>query len=291
MPGSSTRTFLDPDLYEVGLRQAQCELLITCGAEFNARLTWVELHDLQLLRCEEDGPRIGYVSLPPGLVCISFPANSSQLPRWRGAEMQAGEIMLHSLGERLHQTTQGPSVWSLITLDPVLLDHYSRVLMGKPLTPPPAGRVLRPPRRDVARLRRLHAQACRLAETRAKILAHPEVARAIEQDLIHTLVTCLIRSKRNEEGAATYHHALVMNRFEEVLAEGLDRPLQMPELCALPAGLSSPPMTLSSRPALGLDGCRPAPVPALAGLNVLGGDPQHGGECHQRIAPMPHQSL
>src|SRR5271168_4302416 len=31
-----------------------------------------------------------------------------------------------------------------------------------------------------ARLRRLHAQACRLAETKPRILAHPEVARAVE---------------------------------------------------------------------------------------------------------------
>lgn len=108
MPGSGTRTFLEPDLYEAGLRQAQFELFITCGADFNARLTWVELHHLQLLHCrEEDFPRIGYVSLPQRLACISFPANSGPLPRWRGTELQAGEIMLHSLGERLHQTTQG----------------------------------------------------------------------------------------------------------------------------------------------------------------------------------------
>jgi transcriptional regulator GlxA family with amidase domain len=91
--------------------------------------------------------------------------------------------------------------------------------------------VLRPAKRDAARLRRLHAQACRLAETKPKILAHPEVARAIEQDLLHTLVTCLIRAKVNEEGTAKRHHALVMLRFEEVLAEHLGGMPRMQELC------------------------------------------------------------
>jgi AraC-like DNA-binding protein len=139
--------------------------------------------------------------------------------------------MFHSLSERLHQATDGASVWSLITLDPVQLDDYSRALFEKPLLPPAEGRVLRSAKRNAARLRRLHAQACRLAETKPKILAHPEVARAIEKDLIHALVTCLISAKANEERAAKRHHALVMVRFEEVLAEHLGQMLRMPELC------------------------------------------------------------
>jgi len=70
-----------------------------------------------------------------------------------------------------------------------------------------------------------------LAETKPKILAHPEVARAIEQDLIHALVVCLIGAKINEESAAKRHQALAMIRFEEVLAEHLTGLRHMPELC------------------------------------------------------------
>jgi AraC-like DNA-binding protein len=231
MPGGGTRTFLEPDHYEASLRQAQIEFVITRGAGFKARQIWAELHYLQLLRCEEDLPRIGYVTLPRHLACISFPGSSGPLPRWRGTELQPGDIMFHSLGERLHQTTFGASVWSLITLDPVQLDDYSRALFEKSIIPPAEGRMLRPCKPDAMRLRRLHAQACRLAETKPKILAHPEVARAIEKDLIHALVTCLIGAKVNEEGAAKRHHALVMIRFEEVLTEHLAGLRHMPELC------------------------------------------------------------
>jgi hypothetical protein len=63
MPGSSTRTFLEPDHYEASLRQAQIEILIALSPKFMARLTWAELHDLQVLRCEEDFPRVAYVYL------------------------------------------------------------------------------------------------------------------------------------------------------------------------------------------------------------------------------------
>jgi hypothetical protein len=141
--------------------------------------------------------------------------------------------MFHSRGERLHQWTAGPHIWSLIALDPQQLEKYGQALSGKPLFLPPAGRALRPSARDAARLRRLHAQACRLAETKPKILAHPEVARAIEQGLLHPLVTCLTAAKPQENGAAKHHHARIMIRFEEVLAERISQRLRVPDLCEL----------------------------------------------------------
>ena len=67
MPGSGTRTFLEPDHYEASLRQAQIEILIALSPKFKARLTWAELHDLQVLQCEEDFPRVAYVCLAPRL--------------------------------------------------------------------------------------------------------------------------------------------------------------------------------------------------------------------------------
>jgi hypothetical protein len=53
MPGSGTRRFLEPDHYEASLRQAQIEILIAPSPQFKARLTWAELHDLEVLRCED----------------------------------------------------------------------------------------------------------------------------------------------------------------------------------------------------------------------------------------------
>ena len=69
MPGSGTRTFLETDRYEASLRQAQIDTIVTSGGKFKARLTWAELHHLQLLRCEEDLPRIAYLSLTSRLGC------------------------------------------------------------------------------------------------------------------------------------------------------------------------------------------------------------------------------
>jgi len=118
-------------------------------------------------------------------------------------------------------------------MDPPQLERYGRALSGGPFSWPAEGRVLQPASRLVARLRRLHAQICRLAETKSKTLSHSEVARAMEQGLIQALVACLTTTRARTDGYANRHHARIMIRFEEVLAERLSRPLNMPELCEL----------------------------------------------------------
>jgi len=232
MPGSGTSTFIDPDDYQASLRQARLDLLVTSQGVFKARLTWVSLHCLQLLHSDEDLPRIAYASLAPALIFVGFATRPNPSMLWGGGELQTADIIFHSRGERFHQRTTGPCGWSLLGFVPKHLERYCEALLGKPLSLPAAARILRPAARDAARLRRLHAQACRLAETRPKVLAHPEVARAIEQGLIHALVTCLA-AKLRDDWAARRHHTRIMVRFEEVLADHPNRQLHMPELCAL----------------------------------------------------------
>jgi AraC-like DNA-binding protein len=233
MPGSGTRTFLEPDHYAASLRQAQIEIVIALSPKFKARLTWAELYDLQVLRCEEDFPRLAYVCLGPQLSFVTFPAHFGSLPIWGGTELRLGEIVLHGRGERRHQSTPGSFVWNVIALDPVRLEQYGRALSGTPFTLASQGTILRPAARDVARLRRLHAQVCRLAETKPILLAHTEVARALEQGLIETLVACLSGAGMRADDATKRRHARIMIGFEEVLAEHLGEPLPMTRLCEL----------------------------------------------------------
>jgi AraC-like DNA-binding protein len=231
MPGSGTSIFIDSDDYQASLSHLRIDLLVTSPGAFKAYLTWATLHHLQLLHSEENLPRIAYVSLAPALAFVGFTTRPDPPMLWGGGELQIADMIFHGRGERFHQHTTGPCGWSLLGWAPEHLERYG-VLCGKPLSPPDAARILRPAMRDAARLRRLHAQACRLAETRPKVLAHSEVARAIEQGLIHALVTCLAARAR-DDGAARLHHTRIMARFEEVLADHPNRPLHMPKLCSL----------------------------------------------------------
>jgi AraC-like DNA-binding protein len=232
MPGSGTGTFIDADDYEASLSRLRFDLLVTSQGGFKAQLTWATFDSLHLMHGEEDLPHIAYVSLDPSLLFVALAQRPDPPMLWGGLELQPDEIIFHSRGERFHQRTTGPCSWSLLALIPEHLERYYEALSGKLLSVPARARILRPATRDTALLRRLHAQSCRLAETRPKVLAHPEVARAIEQGLIHALVTCLA-AKARDGGATRGHHTGMMLRFEEVLADHPNRPLPMPELCAL----------------------------------------------------------
>jgi AraC-like DNA-binding protein len=121
----------------------------------------------------------------------------------------------------------------VIALDPARLEQYGRALSGKHFSVPSEGKILLPFQRDVARLRRLHGQVCRLAETKPRLLAHTEVARAIEQGLIQTLVACLTTPNIRADSPIKHRHAGIMIRFEEVLAAHLGEPPHTTELCEL----------------------------------------------------------
>ena len=94
MPGGGTHTCLEPDRYEASLGQAQIEAVIVPRAKFRARITWAELHHMQVLRCEEESARLGYVQLAPELAFVTFPADSEPLPVWRGTASKESAVPL-----------------------------------------------------------------------------------------------------------------------------------------------------------------------------------------------------
>ncbi len=94
---------------------------------------------------------------------------------------------------------------------------------------PPIGQVLQPSRVDMKELRRLHAKICHLVETKPQTVAHREIARAIQHDIVHALINCLTARVVHGDTVARRRRATVMNGFEKVLATEFDR--QLPELC------------------------------------------------------------
>jgi AraC-like DNA-binding protein len=232
MAENGTATFASPDDYQTGIGDANINLIVTGGGDFNARLTWLHLRRLQVLRGHENLPRIAFISLSPAQVFVSFPT-SERLPlTYSGLGLQFGDVVFHSRGERTHQRTNGESQWGLISLPSEQLAACGKALTGLKIIAPPVGRVLRPSRMAATRLLRVHSKACRLAETRHKLIANPEVARALEQELLHALVNCLTAEDASGNPKTRQHHAEIMVRFEDVLTAHRGPQLNMPALCA-----------------------------------------------------------
>ena len=230
MPGSGSSVFTDADGYQASL-QDMLDLLALRPRDFRARLTWVDLRSFYLLRAQEDAPRVAYVTLPPEQVFVTFPTRRDATLITSGTELRFGDVVFHSLGERLHQRTTAAGHWGSISLTPTSLMEFGRTIAGQELAAPPRSQILRPLSTDRQRLLRLHALASRIAETSLDRISHKEVIRALEQDLIWALISCLVHGEVQANGAATALQASILVRFEETLAAHPLRHHRLAEIC------------------------------------------------------------
>ena len=118
MHSVSTAIFTDPNDYKLSIREAKINLVLTAHDHFKAALTHLELPNLHVYRARENLARIAYISLAPPRFFISIPMSFDPPLIWNGIELQSGDIVLHSIGECMHQRTNGASHWSLISLAP-----------------------------------------------------------------------------------------------------------------------------------------------------------------------------
>ena len=132
------------------------------------------------------------------------------------------------------------------------LAKFGAALLGEDVPLPARPVMLRLPREIASDFLHLHAQALRLVEDRPDILAHQEVARALEQDLVRTLVNGLKAAER-QPGSANAKQAQMMVRFEEALMLAESQPTSLAKVCEV-VGVS--PQTLRKGSAAIL-GCSP----------------------------------
>jgi AraC-like DNA-binding protein len=232
MPAVGTSVFTEPADYQAGFRGAEIKVVLTRKGDFTARLTWVELPHLHLLHSRESLPRIVCIAPARKRVCVAFPTKFNRPVVWNGVALQSGDAGFHGRGECAHQRTSGPSEWAFILSSPGYLARYGKALTGLDLSPPVGGRVLRPSPIAAARLRRLHAKVCRLAETNPMVIGHRQVSRALQDDLLLALVNCLTTGRARDGAIPKRAHARIINLFEDLLASHFDRQLSTSNICA-----------------------------------------------------------
>jgi AraC-like DNA-binding protein len=274
MAQSGTATFANPDDYGAAIGAASLKLIVTGRGDFNARLSWLKLDHLLLLHGRENLPRIGFFSFSPKQAVVSFPTSTASHLTYGGVGLRFGDLVFHSRGERGHQRTNGESRWGLISLSHEGLAACTKALTGTKIVSPPENRVLRPPRGAARRLLRLHSKVCRLVETRIELIANPEVARALEQELLQALVDCLA-GEVNGIPKRQRHHADIMNRFEDALVLYSDPHLNLPALCSA-IGVPERTLRMCSTEVLGMSPTRYHLLRRLNGARseLLSADPE-----------------
>jgi AraC-like DNA-binding protein len=232
MIGCGTTTFTDPEDFRVNFPGATIAIALTSSERFRARLTWLKMAQLSVVQVEERAPRIAFLSLPAGSIFVSFPLSGNSPVIWNGVALRPGQLVLHRAGDHFHQRIAGTARWGMAWLPRTTLVAYSRGLLGRTDLVLPMTEIVQAPVGAIARFRRLHTQACRLAQSKADVASHPEVMRALEQDLLHALVSVIAANTPQDDDMKRRRHADMMSRFERVLASRSDRPLSMAEVWA-----------------------------------------------------------
>ena len=250
MSSSTVLTFTDPYEYQKSVRGAEVQQFVTAPGEYRAELTRIDLHKLWMQRSREVLPRVSHAANSTSRNVIFFLADAQQPSMHHtGMELPPGCIRLYSAGAEHYHRSWTACHWASMSLTADDLASAGLDIAGRHLVAPRVTRPIRPPPHLMSRLMKLHEAAGNLAATVPDLLAHHEVARAIEQELIHVTVRCL---SEGATGRTDEHTRLpVMRRFEQALEANEVRPLYLAEICRA-IGVSARTLHLHCREHLGM---------------------------------------
>ena len=251
VPASSVRQFTDPDDYSSSFRDFQYELNVTVGGGFAAEHVRLDLHELRLQHYSSNLPWVAHTAIPDGRARLC----ATRRARAKPAQSRQGDR------DDQHRAAcpRANDLYPLIGRGVVGDDLPFTGCAGCDRHNDGQSRIHDARGRDDgdARVRNdgtsqaAHAAAGRLATTAPHILAHPEAARSLEHDLARALAACIEPETNEEDASAKRRHAVIMRRFQALVAASCDRPVYTTDLCAA-IGVSDRTLEVCCREHLGM---------------------------------------
>jgi AraC-like DNA-binding protein len=250
MPEIAIQTFTDPHEYQSSIRATDVSVLLTGSGSFRVKLTLMNLHRLWMRSGVSSQPYIMQGAWTNERCVVSFLVGDDQTPYHHNRmSLPPGSMLINPLGAEFYRRSTGRRAGSM-SLSPSDLATAGITLVGRELMAPAATQMVQPAPQAMARLLQLYEAAEHLSETVPDILSHPEVARATEDALVRAMVACLAEGEAIGSDNSHGRRVPVMQRFERVLEENLDRPLYMNEICAA-VGVTARTLQLHCQEVLG----------------------------------------
>ena len=233
MPQSHIFTVDDPEKFRNALRAGTYEIFVKSKGDFHAQLTRIDLNRLWMQRSQTNLPWIMDSANDPNRAPLLFLADADQASLGEsGTEVSPGEVLFFRRGAKKHSWTSGPSRLATMSLTHEDLAAASEAISGRALMAPSNTYVTRPDPAAMANLIALHQAAGELARTSPAILATPGVAQALEQKLVHAMVTCLGSGASAERRSCGWQHSRVIARLKRFLEARQYQPVYLAEMCA-----------------------------------------------------------
>lgn len=233
MPGSAYRAFDCAEEYVHTIRAAQVQAAVLKPGQFKGELIRIDLDRLWLQRGSESLARSLHISIPKIRAPIFFLADPQQASIClNGIELKPGEIILWGPESEQYQRTDGPMRWAAMSLEPEELARAALVVLGYEMPVPRETQVLCPDNKAMRRLTALHRFAGSLAKSSPEVIAHGEVANALEQAMVHAMLRAIDRSEEKEPVAGYKNRRAILDGLEAFIAGSAGRPLYILDLCS-----------------------------------------------------------
>jgi AraC-like DNA-binding protein len=231
MPWSKVLSFTDPFPYQAAIRAADVELFPTARGKFRAELTQINLNQLWIQHFHEKLPQVFASKIRPGRRVIGFLTAEQPAMQHCGMGLSPRDIVICNY-DVMHHRTAGDCRFGTMSLTTDDFDVAWMAITGHEFSEPPLKHLVRPSPDLMSRLVKLHEMVGQLAKATPDNLALPEVARALEQELIHLMIRCLTEGASSGMTAGGRRHDTIVARFEEFLEANPDQPLYLTEICA-----------------------------------------------------------
>lgn len=226
-------TFTGPNEFAAMLHPWKVELTpLGCG-QAAADLAAIEFRKTRLRRMSTSLQRPAHVQHLPDRTDFSFLADEASAPVIvDGMRVAAGAVLQVGSVPNSNQYSLGPTRWASISVDRAGLAAMRQNIAEQDLAACGGSRVVIPGNCAMHRLRRLHAEAIALATQAPTSLAGPQAPRGMENQLMDALAHCLAAPVKRRPTSVQSRHAALTERFRDLLEDGLDGTLHLPEVCA-----------------------------------------------------------
>jgi AraC-like DNA-binding protein len=230
MPWSKVLSFTDPFPYQAAIRAADVELFPTARGEFRAELTQINLNQLWMQRFREKLPQVYASKIKPGRRVIGFLTGEQPAMQHCGMALSPRDIVISNC-DVMHHRTQGDCRFGAMSMTTEDFEAACKAIAGHEFSGSPLKHLVRPDPALMSRLLKLHEMVGQLAKITPHLLTLPEVARSLEQELIHLMIRCLTEGAASGMTTGGRRHDAIVARFEEFLEANPDTPLYLTEIC------------------------------------------------------------
>jgi AraC-like DNA-binding protein len=252
VPRSAVLNFADPEQFQQAVQPADIDVVVTGGGTFDANLTMVKLNSLWMQHGHFSLPAVVHSKIPAGRRMFFLQFDPDQAPILHsGTEVAPDEIICYPVGSEHHYRATGSYRCGGLSLSETDFAGYEEALTGRVQPAPVAMRVVRPQPDLMARLLNVHKAVTDLMTTAPDIMVHPEVERAIEQEVTRAVIACLADPDSVESHRPRLRGLSVIARLEQMLQARSGEPLYVTDVCA-GIGVSERTLRLHCQEQLGM---------------------------------------